>query len=126
MTTTQSRKARGMRTQLVVAQWFQQWGWTHATSTGSGRGGRDIENTPGVSIEVKARSDLKPLEWLRQAEAASGMDLPLVVFRPNGIGEENVDQWGVLMRLGTATQLLADAGYIPDDDEPPSDHSELY
>lgn len=113
MTTNQSRKARGMRTQLVVAQWFQAAGWVHATSTGAGRGGRDIENTPGVAIEVKARSDLQPLAWLRQAEAAAGGDLPLVVFRPNGIGEEHVGQWGVLMRLTDVTLLLRDAAYIP-------------
>lgn len=113
MTTNQVRKGRGMRTQLVVAQWFQKAGWTFASSTGAGRTGRDIENTPGVAVEVKARSDLQPLAWLRQAEAAAGGDLPLVVFRPNGLGEENVAQWGVLMRLKDVTSLLLDAGYIP-------------
>lgn len=114
---SQSRKARGMRSQLVVAQWFQAAGWVHATSTGAGRQGRDIENTPGVAVEVKARSDLQPQAWLRQAEAAAGGDLPLVVFRPNGFGESLIGKWGVLMTLDCATDLLHLAGYIPKEDQ---------
>lgn len=111
--TNQSRKARGMRTQLVVANWFKERGWVHCESTGAGRQGRDLLGTPGVAIEIKARSDLQPLAWLRQAQAASGLDLPMVIFRPNGLGEQNVSQWGVLMTLEHATYLLQEADYIP-------------
>ena len=38
--TVNSRKARGMRTQLVIARWFAARGWPFAESTGSARQGR--------------------------------------------------------------------------------------
>lgn len=106
---SQSRKARGMRSQLVVARWFQRNGFPWAESTGAGRSGSDITGMPGLAPEVKARSDLQPLAWLKQAEMNAG--LPFVVFRPNGLGEERVGQWGVMARLEVFTQLLRDAGY---------------
>jgi hypothetical protein len=102
-----------MRSQLVVAQWFQRHGFTFASSTGAGRGGRDVENLPGLACEVKARSDLNPTAWLKQAETAAGLDLPFVVFRMNGQGEADVGRWGVMLRLDAFTELLGQADYLP-------------
>ena len=111
-----------MRTQKVVAEWFRTHGWGFAESTGAGRSGSDILGVPGLAIEVKARSDLQPQAWLRQAEGEPG--LPLVVFRLNGVGESRVGEWGVLMRLDRFTELLQEAGYgdgseasLPGDDQ---------
>ena len=113
---TNSRKARGMRSQKVVADWFKEHGWVHAESTGSGRSGSDILGVAGCNIEVKARRAFNPLAWLRQAETG-GEGLPFVVFRCDGQGEANVGQWGVLFTLENATTLLRQAGYgSPDTD----------
>lgn len=106
---SQSRKARGMRTQLVVARWFQEHGWPYAESVGAGRSGSDITGMPSLACEIKARSDLQPLAWLKQAEANAG--LPFVIFRPNGMGEQSVGQWGVMLRLERFTELLRLAGF---------------
>src|SRR5699024_94630 len=48
---SQNRKRRGYRTQKVVADWLRENGWPHATSTGAGRQGADVENVPDLAIE---------------------------------------------------------------------------
>ena len=68
----QSRKSRGMKTQALVAEWFRQHGYTYATDAGAGRPGKDILNTPGLSVEVKARAGFQPQAWLRQAARDPG------------------------------------------------------
>lgn len=107
----QSRKARGMRTQALVAEWFQTRGYPYATDAGAGRPGRDVLNTPGLSIEVKARTGFNPQAWLRQAEgAAKGAELPVAIFRPNGMGEASIGKWGCLLTLQEFTDLIVMAG----------------
>ena len=108
---TNSRKARGMRTQLVVAEWFRDRGWPFATSTGAGRAGVDIENMPGLAPEVKARRDFNVTGFLKQAAANRGDGLPFVVLRPDGYGEANVDKWAAILTLDDFTALLRAAGY---------------
>lgn len=98
-----------MRSQRVVAQWFAERGWPFAESTGAGRSGVDVTGLPGLSCEVKARTELQPQAWLKQADREGGV--PFVVFRLNGVGEEKVGQWGVMMRLDRFTGLLHEAGY---------------
>ena len=107
---TQARRRRGMRTQQLVADYLRERGWPHASSAGAGRPGADILETPDVSIEVKARTDLAPLAWLRQAKAAAHGRLPLVVFRPNGLGEHPED-FIAFVRLGDLLPVLHAAGY---------------
>lgn len=98
-----------MRSQRVVAQWFAERGWPFAESTGAGRSGVDVTGLPGLSCEVKARTELQPQAWLRQADREGGV--PFVVFRLNGVGEAQVGNWGVMMRLSEFTKLLHSAGY---------------
>lgn len=107
--TVASRKARGMRTQLVTALHLAANGWPHAQTAGSGRADVDILGVPGLSIEVKARRDLNPLSWIRQAAKRPG--LPLVVFRPDGAGETTVGSWPCLVRFDDLIGLLRAAGY---------------
>ena len=111
-----------MRTQRVAADWFQDHGFPYAESTGAGRSGSDLTGMPGLAPEIKARSDLQPLAWLKQAEMNPG--LPFVIFRPNGMGEQSVGQWGVLVRLEVFTDLLRSAGYgTPQEtNDGPQDH----
>ena len=109
--TAQSRKRRGYRTQKVVAEWFAQHGWPFAESTGASRQGADVTGTPDIAVEVKARRDLSPMAWVRQAEAGADGRVPFVVFRPDGMGETTVHEWPCLIRLDQLTTLLRQAGY---------------
>ena len=104
---TRHRKDRGLRTERVVAAYLSYW-WR---SAGVGRGaGKDITNVP-FDIEVKARSAFQPLEWLRQAtKRADGKELPFVVARMNGQGED-ASEYLAFMRFGDLVQLLLQAGY---------------
>lgn len=101
-----------MRTQALVAEWFQQHGYPYAVDAGAGRPGKDILNTPGLSVEVKARTKFDPPGWLRQAKSAAVDDeLPLAIFRPNGMGEASIGRWGVLLTLDDLGFLLGRAGF---------------
>lgn len=111
MVSSQSRKNRGMRSQLVVSRWFAEHGWPFAETTGAGRPGMDVLGVPGLAIEVKARRAFSPLAWLRQAHDSKRFGVPFVVFRCDGQGEANVGEWGCLLRLDTLTELLHEAGY---------------
>ena len=104
---SQSRKHRGFRTERVVAQYLSQW-WRCA-SIGSGFG-KDIHNVP-FDIEVKARADFKPQEWLRQViKRSDRKELSAVVVRCNGMGED-ASQYLAFMRFDDLVQLLLRAGY---------------
>lgn len=107
------RKRRGAATQGIVADWFRRQGWPHAESAGAGRSGADITGLGSLRCEVKARADFDPLKWLRQATKHKTYpdDLPFVVWRPNGYGPSNVNEWPVMLRLDEFTALLRDAGY---------------
>ena len=114
--TVGSRKSRGYRTQAVVAENLRLSGlWPFAETAGAGRPGVDILNTPGYAIEVKARRALKPLEWLRQAYANSKGNVPVVVFRPDGLGEQSIEDWGVLMTFREWKDLVFRAEFHHED-----------
>jgi hypothetical protein len=93
-----ARVARGRRTTRVVAEWLREHGHPEAESTFGSEPGRDIKKIPGHAPEVKARHLFAPLEWLRQAKANAGDDIPCVIFRPNGAGE-NAGDYMVIRRL---------------------------
>jgi hypothetical protein len=106
--TSQHRKHRGFRTERVVAAYLQQW-WSGATI---GRGnGKDIVNIP-IDIEVKARADFKPLEWLKQGRKRTekNKELSLVVCRMNGQGEDAAE-YLAFMKFSDLVSLLVKAGY---------------
>jgi hypothetical protein len=93
--TLASRKTRGMATQaLIASDLVKENIFPFATDAGPGRPGKDILGTPGVSIEVKARSSFSPVADLRQAtnNAAEG-EIPIVVVRMNGQGPAHIDDW---------------------------------
>lgn len=105
---SQHRKHRGFRTERVVAEYLSQY-WPGATV---GRGnGKDIVNVP-MDIEVKARADFKPLEWLRQSRKRTEKngELNLVVCRMNGQGEDAAEYLAFLP-FSDLVQLLIKAGY---------------
>lgn len=108
----QSRKSRGMETQKLVAEALRDM-FPYAESAGSGRPGRDILGAVGLAIEVKARRGLDVPAWLRQAvkEADKTGDLPLLIWRPDGMGPQTVDLWPMTIPFGIGRDLLKEAGY---------------
>ena len=106
---TRSRKDRGFRTERVVVSYLQTW-WRSA-SVGRGAG-KDVHNVPYLDIEIKARSEFSPLGWIKQVEkrAAGSNNLPLVVCRMNGQGED-ASQYLAFMRFSDLVNLLLKAGY---------------
>lgn len=83
-----ARVIRGRRTQAVVAAWLREHGWLKAESVWGSAPGKDILNTPGHAIEVKARRDFDPSKWLRQsARNAAEDERPCVIVRMDGQGE---------------------------------------
>lgn len=112
MTTSQSRKHRGYRTQKVVADEFVEYGWPHAQSAGAGRPGSDVLGIVGVDVEVKARRGFNVVAAMKQARerAAEGV-LCIAVMRPDGMGEKTVKDWPVIMRFEDAARMMKAAGY---------------
>lgn len=107
---SESRRARGRQTEHIVAAWFASHGWPHAEAAPKFAPGSDIQNMPGLDVEVKARRGLDLTGALRQ-QAARDHDLGLVVIRPDGYGPARIGDWPVAMTLTTATRLLRLAGY---------------
>lgn len=100
-----------MRTQLLVAEYWKPL-YPMAQSTGAGRTGKDVLNTPGLWLEVKARSKFEPVSALKQAKEADLFnEIPMFVYRPNGVGETRVGEWLVTMRQVDARHLVGLAGY---------------
>ena len=104
---SQSRKHRGFRTERVVATYLSQW-WRSA-SVGRGSG-KDTLNVP-FDVEVKARSKLDFLAFIKQVEKrATGHQLPFVVCRMNGQGED-AGSYLAFMRFQDLVDLMLMAGY---------------
>jgi len=104
---SQSRKYRGYRTERVIESYLSQW-WENA-SVGRGAG-KDIHNVP-FDCEIKARTEFQPLAWLKQVtKRAGGKELPFVVCRMNGQGEDAAE-YLAFIRFGDLVQLLLMAGY---------------
>jgi hypothetical protein len=70
-------------------------------------------------MEVKARSAFQPKQFIDQVikRASKSNDLPIVVCRLNGQGENSPQDYLAFMRLGDLVGLLVQAGYgkISDD-----------
>lgn len=108
---TQARKARGMHTQALVADYLRTRGWPFAESTGAGRNGSDITGTPDIAVEVKARTGFDPKAALKQAHDNAHGRLPFAVLRLNGQGPAVIEEWPAVIRLGDLVALLQEAGY---------------
>src|SRR5215475_746880 len=111
-------RAKGLRAPDWVAAYLTTW-WPLAKKTPNGRNGQDIENTPGVSFEVKT-SPVWRSSALTQAKRNSNGNLPVVVYLPPGIGEKQVELAYAVLPVGRLMELLEDAGYAPNPDAGPS------
>jgi hypothetical protein len=98
-----ARRARGFRTERVVAQYLSTV-WPGACV---GRGsGKDIVNVP-FDCEVKARVGFQPLAYLKQLKARTSIsgEMGFGVLRLNGQGEDPRD-YAAIIRLEDLLPLL--------------------
>lgn len=117
--TTKSRRSRAAETEEAVADALRGL-FPLAQTKGMSTPGKDVLNTTGLAVEVKAQAKYQPQAWLRQAvQNADPDEVPLVVQRFNGQGLANVREWGVLLRVGDLLALLDKAGFgyrmVPND-----------
>jgi hypothetical protein len=106
--TGNSRKARGAKTQALVAAYLRERGWIYATDAGAGRTGNDILNVP-FRCEVKARAGFDPVAALKQAATGSGDGTAFAVMRMNGQGEASVGKFVAVLRFEDLVELLKKA-----------------
>lgn len=103
---TDHRVSRGRKTQELAAEYLRDV-YPNAEAVAASLPGKDIKNTLGVSIEVKATSQADITGALRQAKAnARPGELPLVIYRPRGYGPERIGEWVVSMPFAAAIELL--------------------
>ena len=98
-----SRRARGFRTERVVAEYLSTW-WPSACV---GRGsGKDIVNVP-FDCEVKARTGFQPLAYMKQLKARTSItgELGFGVLRLSGQGEDAAEYCAII-RLADLLPLL--------------------
>lgn len=118
-------RARGNRLQNALASYLTRW-WPHAESAGAGRNGTDVLGTPGVVWECKTATEFKsgfrPLEWVAQSKSHANLhqlatsighttDVPVVVYFPSGIGEQNTANTLAIVPLHVLMRVLVEAGY---------------
>ena len=100
---SQHRRARGFRTERVVAQYLSTV-WSGACV---GRGsGKDIVNVP-FDCEVKARTGFQPLAYMKQLKARTSItgELGFGVLRLSGQGEDAAEYCAII-RLADLLPLL--------------------
>jgi hypothetical protein len=126
---TNHRITRGRRTQTVVADYLRAHSFPGVTTPAASEGGSDVRGivrdkrgwvnldgsrivTGTADIEIKATDQLALIAGLRQSQRrAPDAAMHVSIYRPRGVGETNVEQFVVLMTLGEAVQLWADAGW---------------
>jgi hypothetical protein len=104
-----SRVRRGRETERAVADYLATHGWPCAKRRPASLPGSDVENVPGLAIEVKARRALDLPAWIRQAKTQPG--LPIVIHRPDGFGLTTVGDWPATLPFSQLVRLLREAGY---------------
>jgi hypothetical protein len=106
-------RAKGNKAPAWVAAWLRAW-FPDAEKTPNSRQGRDIENTPGLAVEVKTGAEWRPFAWSKQAAgyAADG-ELAVLVYLPPGMGEAAVADAMAIVPLRELMPLAVAAGYAP-------------
>jgi hypothetical protein len=109
-----STRRKGNEAPDWLAEWLRPW-FPDAEKTPNGRRGRDVDNTPGLAIEVKTGAEWRPLAWRKQAEgyAAEG-ELPLLVYYPPGFGKASTGDTLSIVRTRLILPVLVEAGYAPE------------
>ena len=100
-----SRVSRGRKSQDIAATFLHPV-FPEARGIAASLKGRDILETPGFSIEMKATKEFSPTAFLRQAAKSANGDVPFAIYRPRGYGPEKVDQWVAMTTLGTMREII--------------------
>lgn len=117
-------RARGNRLQNALARYLVPW-YPHAESAGAGRNGTDVLGTPGVVWECKTaaefKRDFRPAAWVAQSKmhAAGALEppVPVVVYFPPGIGEQNTSNTLAIVPMHVLMRLLTEAEYASKPEE---------
>lgn len=99
------RVSRGRKSQQIAADFLREQ-FPGAESIAASLPGRDVLNTEGWALEVKATKEFKPSEFMRQACKNSGDDFAFAIYRPNGYGPERVHLWTAMTTLGELRDLI--------------------
>lgn len=100
-----NRVSRGRKSQELAAIFLHPV-FPDAAGIAASLPGRDILNTPGYAIEMKATKEFNPTTFLKQAAKNAGTDVPFAIYRPKGYGPEKVDQWVTMTTLGTMRGII--------------------
>ena len=106
---TDSRVRRGRRSEVIAADYLRPIA-PNAEAVGPSLPGRDIRHIPGLAPEVKARNRFEPLKAMTHAERHAGGDIPMVVLRMAGQGEESIGDWLCMFRFKDARKLMETYG----------------
>lgn len=101
-----SRVQRGRASQQIAAEFLHPV-FPLARGIAASLPGRDILETPGYAIEVKATKDFSPTAFMKQATKNSKGDWPFSIYRPRGYGPEKVELWVAMTTLGEMRGLIA-------------------
>lgn len=103
---------KGNRAGPWLARWLAGRGYfPRAEAVANGRHGMDILNTPGVAFEVKTGVTWRE-EWLAQCRRNAGTsDLPVLIYLPPGVGEQNIASGQMILPVGIGMEVLRKAGY---------------
>jgi hypothetical protein len=104
---------KGLRAPDWVANYLHPW-FPDAVKTPNSRSGRDLENTPGMAIEVKTGAEWRPYKWMAQAAGyGSALELAVLVYLPPGMGEAKVADALTIVPLRRLMPLAVADGYAP-------------
>lgn len=100
-----NRVSRGRKSQEIAAD-FLRTVFPLARGVAASLPGRDILETPGWAIEVKATKEFNPTAFMKQAMANCGDDWAFSIYRPKGYGEAKISEWIALTTLGEMRGLI--------------------
>ena len=69
----------------------------------------DLANVPNCVVEVKNQRTYKIQEWMRETEIErlnAGVDLGVLVIKPNGVGVSRVKDWFAVISLETIRRII--------------------
>lgn len=101
-------RGKGARAEVDVVNYLREHGYPDARRylAGDGRQPGDVDGVPGVSIEVKNQERHSLAEWLDQAIAEAGTNLPVVAFKRRG--KVNPGDWYAVLRFSDFVELIGD------------------
>lgn len=106
-------RGKGNAAPAWVAAYLVPW-FPDAEKHPNSRAGRDIDNTPGLAIEVKTGAEWRPNAWMAQAAKYPRVgELAVLLYLPPGMGQARVSDALAIVPLHALMPLAVAAGYAP-------------